>query len=96
MEARENGIFEEWCSTCGDCILALTGGICPVTRCAKGLLNCACGGASNEKCEQDPEKDCAWCLIYKRLKELDKLDVLKEFRPPRRYRALASPGRYRE
>jgi len=96
MEAREKGTFEEWCSACGDCILALTGGICPVTRCAKGLLNGPCGGASNEKCELNPENDCAWCLIYKRLKKLGKLDVLKEFRPPRPYRALARPGRYQE
>ncbi len=96
IEARNEGSFEEWCSTCGDCILALTGGICPVTRCSKGLLNAACGGARNEKCEQDSQKDCAWCLIYKRLKALGKLDVLKEFRPPRPYRAFARPGRYSE
>ena len=96
MEAREKGTFEEWCSACGDCILALTGGICPVTRCAKGLLNGACGGTSNEKCELNPENDCAWCLIYKRLEELGRLDVLKEYRPPRPYRAIARPGRYRE
>ena len=93
MEARERGTFEEWCSTCGDCILALTGGVCPVTRGAKGLLNGARGGSSNDKCESDPEKDCAWCLIYKRLKELGRLDVLREFRPPRNFQAVVRPGR---
>jgi hypothetical protein len=93
MEARESGTFEENCAACGDCILALTGGICPITRCAKGLLNGACGGSSNDKCEQDPQKDCAWSLIYKRLRDLNKLDVLREFRMPRNYRAVARPGR---
>lgn len=96
MEAREGGTFEESCAACGDCILALTGGICPIARCAKGLLNGACGGSSNDKCEQDPEKDCAWCLIYKRLQKLGRLDVLQEFRPPRNFRAVARPGRLKE
>ena len=96
MEAREGGTFEENCAACGDCILALTGGICPIARCAKGLLNGACGGSSNDKCEQDPGKDCAWCLIYKRLQKLDRLDVLQEFRPPRNFRAVARPGRLKE
>ena len=88
-EDREGGILEENCSACGDCLLALTGGICPVTRCTKGLLNGACGGARNGKCELDPEKDCAWELIYKRLERQGKLDRIKEFRSPRDYRAKA-------
>jgi hypothetical protein len=88
-EDREGGILEANCSACGDCLLALTGGICPVTRCAKGLLNGACGGARNGKCELDPEKDCAWELIYERLERLGKLDRIKELRPPRNYQAKA-------
>jgi len=67
-EDRERGILEERCAGCGDCLLALTGGICPVTRCTKGLLNGACGGSKNGKCELDSEKDCAWILIYEQLK----------------------------
>jgi ferredoxin len=31
----EPGIWREKCRGCGDCILAETAGICPVTRCAK-------------------------------------------------------------
>ena len=85
MEVRESGTFEEWCSTCGDCILALTGGICPVARCSKGLLNGACGGSKDGKCELDPQRDCAWVLIYEQLKKQGKLQNLKEFRPPRDY-----------
>lgn len=96
MEAREEGTFEENCAACGDCTLTLTGGICPIARCAKGLLNGACGGSSKDKCEQDPEKDCAWCLIYKRLQKLDRLNVLQEFRPPRNFRAVARPGRLKQ
>ena len=89
MEDREEGILEEHCSACGDCLLALTGGICPVTRCAKGLLNGACGGARNGRCELDPDKDCAWELIYQRLEKLGKLDRIKALRPPRDYQARA-------
>jgi hypothetical protein len=84
-EEREGGILEERCAGCGDCLLALTGGICPVARCSKGLLNGACGGSKDGKCELDPERDCAWVLIYERLKGRNKLDVLKEFRLPRDY-----------
>jgi len=84
-EEREGGILEERCAGCGDCLLALTGGICPVARCAKGLLNAACGGSKNGKCELSPEKDCAWILIYEQLEKQGKLQLLKEFRPPRDY-----------
>jgi len=85
VEDREGGILEERCVGCGDCLLVQTGGICPVTRCAKGLLNGACGGSKNGKCELDSEKDCAWILIYERLEKQGKLELLKEFRPPRDY-----------
>jgi hypothetical protein len=85
IDDREGGVIFDSCSSCGDCVLALTGAVCPVTRCAKGLLNGACGGAREGKCEMDPERDCAWELIYKRLERLGQLDRLKEFRPPRNY-----------
>jgi hypothetical protein len=93
MEDREGGLLEERCAACGDCLLGLTGGICPVTRCAKGLLNGPCGGCSNEKCEVDAEKDCAWYLIVKRLEELGRLDILEEIRPPRNFQVVMRPGR---
>jgi len=89
VEDREGGTLEERCIGCGDCLLARMGGICPVTRCAKGLLNGACGGARNGKCEMDPEKDCAWELIFQRLEKQGNLDHIKEFRPPRNYQAKA-------
>jgi hypothetical protein len=89
MEDREGGILEERCTACGDCILAAMGGICPVTRCAKGLLNGACGGAKNGKCEMSPDRDCAWELIFQRLEKQRNLDRIREFRPPRNYQVKA-------
>jgi hypothetical protein len=84
-EEREENILEVRCAGCGECVLALTGGICPVARCAKGLLNGPCGGSENGKCEVDPERDCAWALIYEQLKRQGKLDYLDEIRPPKDY-----------
>ena len=84
-EDRDDGILEMRCAGCGDCLLAETGGICPVARCTKGLLNGACGGTKDDKCELSPEKDCAWVLIYNNLKRQGKLDLLKAYRPPRDY-----------
>ncbi|RQD75501.1 MAG: 5,10-methylenetetrahydrofolate reductase [Candidatus Syntrophonatronum acetioxidans] len=73
----------ERCRECGDCVLDYTGGICPLTQCSKSLLNGACGGASKGKCEVAPEKDCGWELIYHRLKDLNQLDKLKIYIPPK-------------
>ena len=69
---------DERCQACGDCALDYTGGICPVTSCAKGLLNGPCGGAKDGKCEVDHEKDCGWLKIYDRLKKIGKLENLKK------------------
>ena len=65
------------CKQCGECCLTLTGGICPLTACSKGLVNGQCGGAKNGKCEVDPNMDCGWERIYRRLAQLGRLDVLK-------------------
>jgi hypothetical protein len=75
----------ERCMECGDCLLHYTGGICPLTACSKGLINGACGGASDGRCEVSPEKPCGWELIYERLKEVGKLDLLKQFIPPKEW-----------
>jgi electron transport complex protein RnfC len=66
------------CQQCGECYLNHTGGICPITACSKGLLNGPCGGAKNGKCEVSPDMDCGWELIYKRLKEIGKEEILKK------------------
>lgn len=75
---RERHEHEELCSMCGDCILHLTGGICPVTRCPKGILNGPCGGSLDGMCERDDETECAWQLIYDRLKKLGKLENIRK------------------
>lgn len=72
------GIFHETCHTCGDCVLGETGGICPMTKCAKSLRNGPCGGQKNGKCEVNPENDCAWILIYQRLQALQQLDRMEK------------------
>lgn len=89
--SNEHGIWEGRCSLCGDCILHWTGGICPITRCAKSMLNGPCGGAQNGKCEINPEIDCAWQLIYNHLKLLNKLDNLIKFQPAKDW-SLARHG----
>lgn len=65
------------CDQCGECYLNLTGGICPITACSKSLVNGQCGGSKNGKCEVDSEMECGWERIYRRLKQLGRLDVLK-------------------
>ena len=92
-EEREAGTLEERCAACGDCVLGLTGGICPVSRCAKSLLNGPCGGSQNGKCEIDPNKDCAWALIIERLDKLGRLYVLEEIQPAKDHQAVARPGK---
>ncbi len=90
---RTGLIFEENCSICGDCVINETGGICPVTNCAKGLLNGPCGGVNNGKCEVDPDKDCAWVKIYERLEHLGKLDKMKKIMEPKNYGASLKPAK---
>jgi ferredoxin len=88
----EQGVWAERCAACGDCILGLTGGICPIARCSKSLLNGPCGGSENGHCEIDPNVDCAWQLIYDRLISMDKLDVLLELQPPKNWRTSRDGG----
>jgi organic hydroperoxide reductase OsmC/OhrA len=87
-----DALWMERCSECGDCVLNETGGICPVTLCAKGLRNGPCGGTrADGTCEADPEKDCAWELIYERLKAMGRLDKMRAIRPPHDWSKTARP-----
>jgi len=90
-EVVRTGYFEEKCSLCGDCVLELTGGICPLTRCSKGLLNGPCGGSSEGKCEADRERDCGWSLIYEELKKRGRLDKMRGLQPAKDYSKHISP-----
>jgi electron transport complex protein RnfC len=69
--------LEYKCDQCGECYLNITGGICPLTACSKSLVNGQCGGAKDGKCEVDPDMECGWERIYRRLKQLGRLDLLK-------------------
>lgn len=79
---KDLGMYEEKCRACGHCVLGYTGGICPVTRCSKGLFNGPCGGTNGESCEISNEIPCAWLDIYKRLKDQDRLDDILKVHPP--------------
>lgn len=79
----QHGQWEERCGLCGECILYKTGGVCPIIRCSKSLLNGPCGGSQDGKCEVSPETPCAWQLIYDRMQQLGKLDLLMEIQPPK-------------
>ncbi len=77
-------LFKEKCIQCGDCELGKVSGICPLTQCPKGLLNGPCGGVRRDgKCEVNPDMDCAWVQIYRRLKELGELEKMNEILPPK-------------
>lgn len=81
--SKEHGVWEEFCGLCGSCVLHLTGGICPVIRCSKSILNGPCGGSQFGKCEISKDVDCAWQLIYDRLKRLDRLDLMRSYQAPK-------------
>ncbi len=86
------GAWEERCHGCGDCVLAWTGGVCPMSRCSKSLINGACGGTSKGKCEVSKDMDCGWYVIYKRLAETGRLEELRKMRAPRDWRKDRGAG----
>ncbi|MDI9597488.1 MAG: methylenetetrahydrofolate reductase C-terminal domain-containing protein [Atribacterota bacterium] len=89
---EEQGVWVELCSCCGNCVLDKTGGVCPITRCAKSLLNGPCGGSQDGMCEVNEDTPCAWQLIYDRLKKQGKLDLLTEIEPIRDWSTSKSGG----
>lgn len=91
----EHGVWEERCQGCGNCILHLTGGICPVSRCAKQLFNGPCGGSQAGECEVDPETPCAWQLIWERLGEQGLIEQLMAVEPPKDWSTSRDGGHRR-
>jgi ferredoxin len=90
---KEPGVFAEYCGGCGDCILDLTGGICPIARCSKSLLNGPCGGSENGMCEVDPKTiQCAWHLIFEKLEKMGRLDQIEKINPPKDWSNSMSGG----
>jgi hypothetical protein len=96
--SERQGVWAERCQGCGDCVLGITGGICPIARCAKQLLNGPCGGSTSGKCEISPDTDCAWQLIWDRLKALGISDRYEEIMPAKDWRngAAAAPEKSSE
>lgn len=88
----EQGIWEERCAACGDCVLGITGGICPIARCSKSLLNGPCGGSEDGHCEIDPEVPCAWQLIYDRMSSKGRLDMLITLQAPKNWSTSRDGG----
>jgi hypothetical protein len=89
---QEQGIWVERCQACGNCILAVTGGICPVARCSKQLLNGPCGGSQDGICEIDPDVECVWQLVYDRLSRMGRLDLMVAFQPAKDWSASRDGG----
>ena len=94
---QDVGWYEERCRSCGRCVLGLTGGICPVTMCAKGLYNGPCGGTNKGSCEISADQPCAWHMIYERLKAQGRLDCIRKLEPAQEWldtkpRSLMQPG----
>jgi hypothetical protein len=93
---QEHAVWLERCGACGDCVIGETAGICPVVRCSKSLMNGPCGGSHDGLCEvKTPEKedlDCAWHLIWERLKEQGREDLMIKNRPPKKWNLSSSGG----
>lgn len=89
---ERQGVFTEECSGCGNCELAIFGGVCPITRCSKKLLNGPCGGSIQGICEVNPEIECAWQLIIQRLTALGQLDNLRIYIPPKNWSSSNAGG----
>ena len=90
-ESVKLGLFQEACRMCGDCVLGKTGGICPISRCAKSLVNGPCGGSRNGMCEANPENPCAWIEIYNRLAALGQEAKLSATREDKDYEKVSHP-----
>jgi hypothetical protein len=86
----------EQCNECGDCVLKYTGDICPMTRCAKGLLNGPCGGSEKGNCEVFPERECAWIMIYERLEKMGRIQELSRKPLVKRFQKAAPPKEIRD
>jgi ferredoxin len=90
--SERQGVWAERCQGCGNCLLGITGGICPIARCSKQLMNGPCGGSTNGKCEISKEVDCAWQLIWDRLKMLGQEDRYLDIIPAKDWRTAGGGG----
>lgn len=91
----EHGVWEERCQGCGSCVLHLTGGICPVSRCSKQLFNGPCGGSQHGMCEVDPDTECAWHEICEKQLELGLFEEMMEIQPAKNWSTSRDGGHRR-
>ncbi|MFC1883687.1 methylenetetrahydrofolate reductase C-terminal domain-containing protein [Thermodesulfobacteriota bacterium] len=90
--AVEHGVWSERCAGCGQCVVHYFGGLCPIARCSKSLLNGPCGGSAYGKCEISKDVDCIWDTIVRKMMEMDMLDKLIEFKPPKSWSTARDGG----
>jgi len=90
----EVGYWTERCRMCNQCYLAVTGAVCPVTVCPKGMLNGPCSGTREGMCETDENRPCAWTMIYERLEKTERLGGIMDILPPRNYNLTARPAHW--
>lgn len=90
--SERQGVWAERCQGCGNCMLGMTGGVCPIARCAKQLMNGPCGGSTGGHCEIGEEVDCAWQLIWDRLKALGQTEKYLENMPAKDWRPGGGSG----
>jgi ferredoxin len=81
--AVDHGIWSERCAGCGTCVVHFFGGLCPIARCSKSLMNGPCGGSNNGKCEISKDVDCIWDIIVTKMMEQKRINELLEFKPPK-------------
>ncbi len=74
--ATKHGVWEERCAGCGTCGIHNFGGLCPIARCAKSLMNGPCGGSSKGVCEVNKDTECIWDSIVKKKMESGRLEDL--------------------
>ncbi len=88
----EHGVWEERCQGCGNCVLHLTGGVCPVTRCPKSLFNGPCGGSQEGICEVDHDAECAWHVICENQLSLGLFEEMIEIQPAKDWSTARDGG----
>ncbi len=94
-EPTEHGVWEERCQGCGNCILDRTAGLCPISRCAKQLMNGPCGGTDDGMCEVDPTVPCVWYQIWDRMAKRGQVDEIMRFEPPKDWSTSRHGGQRR-
>ena len=90
--AVQHGVWEERCAGCGTCGIHHFGGLCPIARCSKSLLNGPCGGSADGKCEISKDVDCIWDMIVKKAMEQGRLDDLLKFKPAKNWSTARDGG----